>query len=401
VRPALRKLLVAALPATLVAAVLAAALVEVWVRLRWDERRGTPGFYLSDPVLGQRLAPGYAGWFAGVPVRINTLGFRDPRDYALAKAPATFRIIVLGDSVTFGHGSIWENTYPFLAEQQLKAWRPDVEWQVWNLGVPGYNTSTELAYLEDIGVRYQPDLVIVGFYPNDFTGNTDSQSPSFRARTVSGAQRLMQRNLYSFEFYKRALLTLRWRLFTSDADRARLEALAGDEALLGYRPDAAEQPDQQLTAPEYFDDQQVASFVCKNQKAIDPANPPPDLVRRRLQQDEPEMRAWRRAVERFQELHRSGSHRVMFFINLAPQPCPEDDRFSDPAGQDDDQALRAVLGGVTPVASSFGEFMHYRPSQMPAASGHSYGNSNKVKADALVRALRAEVLPPLLESRAR
>ena len=31
-----------------------------------------------------------------------------------------------------------------IVEQKLKAWRPDVDWQVWNLAVPGYNTSQEL-----------------------------------------------------------------------------------------------------------------------------------------------------------------------------------------------------------------------------------------------------------------
>ena len=61
---------------------------------------------------GQRLAPNYDGWFAGVPVHINGLGFRDARDYALEKGPNTFRILVLGDSVTFGHGSVDEHTYP-------------------------------------------------------------------------------------------------------------------------------------------------------------------------------------------------------------------------------------------------------------------------------------------------
>ena len=89
--------------------------------------------------------PSYDGWFAGVPVRINNLGFRDPREYPLEKPPGTFRILVLGDSVTFGHGSLYETTYPYLLEQRLKQWRPSVNWQVWNLGVPGYNTRQELA----------------------------------------------------------------------------------------------------------------------------------------------------------------------------------------------------------------------------------------------------------------
>ena len=132
----LRKLLILGLPAALLSVVVAVALIEVWVRVRWDERRGTPGFYVSDAVLGQRLGAGYDGWFAGAPVKINDLGFRDPRNYSLAKTPGTFRILVLGDSVTFGHGAVYETTYPYLLEQRLKQWRPDVEWQVWNLGVP-------------------------------------------------------------------------------------------------------------------------------------------------------------------------------------------------------------------------------------------------------------------------
>jgi hypothetical protein len=42
--------------ATVVAAVFAAILVEIWVRISWDDSRGRPGFFLSDPVRGQRLA---------------------------------------------------------------------------------------------------------------------------------------------------------------------------------------------------------------------------------------------------------------------------------------------------------------------------------------------------------
>ena len=195
-RPTVRKLLMVALPAVGVATLLSMALIEVWVRLSWDSKRGAPGFYVSDPMLGQRLSPGYDGWFAGVPVHINELGFRDRREYALKKQPGTFRIIVLGDSVTFGHGSLDETTYPFLLEQRLKAWRPDVNWEVWNLGVPGYNTRQELAYLEAVGQRYAPDLVVVGFYPNDYPNNEPIPEPSASRRAGSAAQRFMQRNLY-------------------------------------------------------------------------------------------------------------------------------------------------------------------------------------------------------------
>src|SRR4029453_3113410 len=105
------------------ALLLAACAIELWVRATWDPRQGRPGFFLSDAVRGQRLAAGYDGWFAGVPVHINSLEVRDRREFAPAKQPSTFRILVLGDSVTFGHGSL--HSYPELLEQRLKAWRPD------------------------------------------------------------------------------------------------------------------------------------------------------------------------------------------------------------------------------------------------------------------------------------
>src|SRR5688572_27797073 len=250
--------LLAVLSATAVAVVVAMTVVEIWVRLRWDEKRGMPGFYLSDPVLGQRLAPNYTGWFAGVPVRINSLGFRDTRDYALEKSPTTFRIVVLGDSVTFGHGALSETTYPFLLEQNLRKWRPDIDWQVWNLGVPGYNTSQELSYLREVGARYQPDLVVVGFYENDLADNAPP-SPSSRRRFVSAVQRTLQRWFYSYELYKRIALTVRWQ-WSDGANRGRIDALAADEALLSQPADMSTLTEQQLTDVDRFDD--VDIYTC-------------------------------------------------------------------------------------------------------------------------------------------
>ena len=395
-RPAIRKLLLVTVPVVCGATLAAMVIVEAWVRVSWDERRGRPGFYISDPVLGQRLAPGYDGWFAGVPVRINQLGFRDDRDYTIEKAPGTFRILVLGDSVTFGHGTLFQTTYPYLLETRLRAWRPDVDWQVWNLGVPGYNTEIELRQLSSVGPRFAPDLVIVGFYPNDFIDNQRAPSPGVLARARSGVQGVMQRYLYSYEFYKRAALTLRWRLFTSSADRQRLEALAGDEQLLLRGGSAA--PEQALTDVDYFDEEAIRTFVC------DPLAPPPDPNRdrlsRRLGSDDAEMTAWRESLAALQQLHRDGRYRLVFFINMSPTPCVGKDRFYDEGALEDDDALRAALGaGGVPVTSSTRAYLHHRPSQMPGAGGHSVGNANRVKADVLFDFLKAKVLPALLPAK--
>ncbi len=383
-RPLIR--ITAVLAATGVAVIIAMAAAEAWVRASWDDKRGRPGFYISDPVLGQRLAPNYDGWFAVVPVRINTLGFRDALDYTIEKPPATFRILVLGDSVTFGHGALQDTTYPFLLEQRLREWRPGVNWQVWNLGVPGYNTSTELAYLQRVGPAYQPDLVVVGFYGNDLSGNRTLAPPGALRRAVSATQRTMQRHLYSYELYKKVALTLHWRLATNAGARGRIDALAADEELLARPSDASALPEQRLGPVDRFDD--AAAYRCGE---VD-TNPNRDRLGKHLAADTDEIRAWRAAVAELQRLHETGRYRIAFFINMAPNKCPDHDRYFDGGAIEDDAELRAILGKGTPVGSTVRAFLPYRPSQMPGADGHSYGNANRVKADALFEFLRSERL---------
>jgi hypothetical protein len=385
-----RRKILAALIATAVAGVASMVAIEVWVRLSWDDSRGRPGFFLSDPVRGQRLAADYDGWFAGVPARTNSLGFRDTRNYSLSKAPGTFRILVLGDSVTFGHGALYETSYPFLLEQRLREWRPDVKWEVWNLGVPGYNTAQELAYLNEVGARYRPDLVIVGFFLNDFTGYEPSMTPGIVARMLSATMRAMQRHVYSTEFYKRAYLTLRFHLSESTEGQQRLVALEQEDAMLG-RPGGDAASAQRLSEFERLSEDDVRSFECVGTGPPGRAELAADLRSRA-----PWLAKWFDAVEQFQALNRAGTYRIVFFVNMAPRECGSADRFMDFGTGADNDALLEILGRGTPVVSSWREFLYYRPSQMPAAAGHSLGNSNVVKAQALSNFLRDRVLPPLV-----
>lgn len=389
-----RKLLVAAF-ALAFSVILCMILIEAWVRWSWDDTQGRPGFFLTDASRGQRLAPGYQGWFAGVPVRINSLGFRDPQEYSLDKPKNTFRIIVLGDSVTFGHGTLDETTYPYLLNQELKKWRPDVAWEVWNLGVPGYNTGQELAYLEQIGPKANPDLVIVGFYPNDFSGDNRPPRRGRLARAASPLLRIAQRNLYSFEFYKRVFLTARFKLFTSKEDQLRLEHLASEEQLLQRGADVNDAA-QRLTPLDRIEGRDLESFVCpgRGQTPVGGSS-----LANQLRERDPEYAPWFEAVERLQELHRRGDYRIVFFVNAAPWVCGTADRFVDGGRIADDDAILEVLGRGTPAVSSLRAFFHYRPSQMPAAGGHAIGNSNLVKAQTLAAFLKEKVLPPLMDAR--
>lgn len=95
----------------------------------------------------------------------NRLGFRD-RDHSLKKPPGTYRILLLGDSVSAGQGvRKYENTYPAILEEYLLDRGLQIE--LLNFAVTGYNTQQEVWTLHDKGLAFDPDLVLVGYCLND------------------------------------------------------------------------------------------------------------------------------------------------------------------------------------------------------------------------------------------
>jgi lysophospholipase L1-like esterase len=107
----------------------------------------------------------------GVRYQVNADGFRD-RGYARPKPAGTFRIVVLGHSVAFGWGVTLDDTYPKLFEARLAELAPGKRIEVLNLGVSGYNAYTESALFRDVGIGYEPDLVMVEFGINDLNDPT-------------------------------------------------------------------------------------------------------------------------------------------------------------------------------------------------------------------------------------
>jgi len=383
---ALRKIFFIALPAAIVAGLLMVLLIEGWVRASWDDTRGTPGFLVSHPTRGQRLGYNYDGWFAGVPVRTNALGFRSDKQDQLSKAPNTFRILVLGDSVTFGHGAVHD--YSSLLERQLKAWRADVDWQVWNLGVPGYNTSQELTYLQEVGQAYQPDLVIVGFYINDVVENRPAPT-SFARAAFSRTLAFFQTRWYSTEFYKRVVLTAAWRWSRNDQWRLRFEAAEATEQMAMRRSELEAAQQQSITPFDRLTDQEVAANLCPN--GMKPGAK--DLAELQARPDFP---AFVDAVRGLQALGRE-RYRLVFFLNYIPRQCPDGDFFYDAMALEHDFLVRLFSDGGTSTVSAYPHFLRVRPSQMPLAEAHAIGNSNQLKAEILFDYLRdrlaAELAP--------
>ncbi len=105
------------------------------------------------------------GAFQQLPVKlqptVNTKGYRD-REHAIDTPPHHVRILVLGDSLTFGQGVADDEVYPRLL-QCLTG--PDVE--IISLAKNGWGTADQLAALRRDGLAYSPDIVMVGVVTND------------------------------------------------------------------------------------------------------------------------------------------------------------------------------------------------------------------------------------------
>jgi hypothetical protein len=96
-------------------------------------------------------------------------GLRDAREFAYAKPAGTLRVLALGDSNTQGYEVGQDATFAAVLERYLVAHGKRAE--VLNAGVSGFGTAEELAYLENEGLKYAPDVVVLGFYANDFEDN--------------------------------------------------------------------------------------------------------------------------------------------------------------------------------------------------------------------------------------
>lgn len=95
---------------------------------------------------------------------INRLGFRDG-DYSFNKPENTVRVVVLGDSLTFGLGVESHESYPKILEVELnKNSNLDKIYEVLNMGLLGYGAiEYKNTYLEK-GRQFKPDVVVVGFF---------------------------------------------------------------------------------------------------------------------------------------------------------------------------------------------------------------------------------------------
>jgi lysophospholipase L1-like esterase len=139
----------------LVAAVLIAAILYVF-DLAFSPYRRLPPNGTVDGV--------FRTW--GYPVETNRFGFRE-RDFAAPKPSGVFRVMVLGDSLTWGGGLRADQRYTAVCEEWWQMYQSGRKAEILNFGIIGSPTTVQRDTLKRYGPIVQPDLVVVGFCFND------------------------------------------------------------------------------------------------------------------------------------------------------------------------------------------------------------------------------------------
>jgi lysophospholipase L1-like esterase len=117
----------------------------------------------ANPRLIYEYRPNHRVVAGGVVVETNSDGFRDA-EFPPEKPEEKFRIIIVGDSVTFGMGET--SPYPqHLKELLSRKFGPRFE--VFNMSVVGYNSIQEVELVRSKALRFDPDLLIIGYVLND------------------------------------------------------------------------------------------------------------------------------------------------------------------------------------------------------------------------------------------
>lgn len=101
-----------------------------------------------------------------VTYQINSYGLRD-KEYPLEKPKDVYRILMLGDSYTFGIGNNLEDIFSKVLEKDLNAKSKEKKIEVINGGCSSYSPLLEYLFLIYKGLALNPDLVILNYDISD------------------------------------------------------------------------------------------------------------------------------------------------------------------------------------------------------------------------------------------
>lgn len=146
---------------------------DLFWRLDWIKRHSTNSevyykFDAYDVTKGWRPQSNLHNMqvFNNKVLNTNSRGLRGTSEFPYERTTGKQRILIFGDSFTYGDDVSDQETYSYYLQQLL----PNAE--IINMGVHGYGHDQMLIFLQEEGIKYKPDIVILGFIRADMNRNT-------------------------------------------------------------------------------------------------------------------------------------------------------------------------------------------------------------------------------------
>jgi hypothetical protein len=128
-----------------------------------------------------------------MPITMNSEGFLDD-SHPVSRPPGLNCLLFLGDSFTIGVGIPKTERFTDLIKDDLQP-----GWTVMNMGMWGYSTDQELLVLEEKGLKYAPDVVVLCMFLDDlFCNNLFSVNDGIYIKpkfSLAANEELMLRNV--------------------------------------------------------------------------------------------------------------------------------------------------------------------------------------------------------------
>jgi lysophospholipase L1-like esterase len=164
----------------LVTGVVIAAFAEVTARVAWHLR---PDFVAPErpeewrdlPVikgLFEASESNVRGLYNGTLYETNSAGFVGPNRQR-RRTRGTYRIAVVGDSITMGSGVLYEDTYSARLEASADGLQQYAgrKAEVLNFGLAGLSARWVVRRAATLGLQFNPDLIVYGYTLNDIEGH--------------------------------------------------------------------------------------------------------------------------------------------------------------------------------------------------------------------------------------
>ncbi|MCX5737733.1 MAG: SGNH/GDSL hydrolase family protein, partial [Proteobacteria bacterium] len=247
---------------------------------------------------GYQLRAGFEGVTKfGVPLRVNSRGLRSP-EIAVPKPVGMHRVLVLGDSVTFGWGVEEEQNFSRRLEIALRQ-QLACPVEVLNSGVAGYGTVEEADYFTHEGLEVAPDVVLIYYVENDNQSvpHATGAVASFLKDWVVYRSHLVSTVLYA------------WRL---NSWKLHAQAAGGDRA--AYEAEQRAWDTRSGTAASFAALHEIATVAQSHGMRVILASHPNSLANRSLD------------AVRDRLLREAAASDGMAFVDVAPAIVPYRDR---------------------------------------------------------------------------